>query len=434
LSKRLVVLDEYEQSGQHKEPILLTYETQLNDTWKQFNSIQNELERLDEEESERFRDVFMQHLDLTTQLNCLIKEAQLASSSKPTTGESVTVSGPIAIKFSDIHLPQFDGTVENWESFYDTFSSTVDRNEGLTPVQKLHYLRSSLTGIAAQSIQSLDTTEANYAIALATLKEKFDYPRQRSMRDWHAIADYPRLSKETPTAIGACTENIRQHLRVLDNSGESLSDIALISVILAKLSTDTVHQWELTLPDNKMLSPSHLLAFLDKRASCGKMSPKPTPAVKTPERKPIEQRYHTRQTASRGHACAMTHSPVICPICYGSHDIWRCEIFQAKSVKERTDLAKRASLCTNCLGEGHLRSQCSARSCRVCNQRHQTLLHTDKPQIPMRSGTSRRSPTARSTHRSLPPSSPNQTPPSSPRRSRKFNSSPTFSPPRRRTE
>jgi hypothetical protein len=77
LSKRL---DEYEQAGQHKEPILLTYETQLNDAWKQFTSIQEEIERLDEEESERFHDVYNQQLGLTARLQYLIKEAQPASS------------------------------------------------------------------------------------------------------------------------------------------------------------------------------------------------------------------------------------------------------------------------------------------------------------------------------------------------------------------
>jgi hypothetical protein len=140
------------------------------------------------------------------------------------------------------------------------------------------------------------------------------------MRYWHAIAYYSRLSKETPAVISTCIETIKQHLRALDNSGESLGDIALISVLAyltpihAKLTMDTVRQWDLTLPDNKMPSPSHLIAFLDKRASCGKMSPKPAPAVKTPERKPIEQRYHARQTASRAHAFTATSSSSTCPI------------------------------------------------------------------------------------------------------------------------
>jgi hypothetical protein len=48
--------------------------------------------------------------------------------SKP---ESETNSEVIAIKLPEIHLPTFDGTIEEWNSFYDTFVSTIDRNEKL---------------------------------------------------------------------------------------------------------------------------------------------------------------------------------------------------------------------------------------------------------------------------------------------------------------
>jgi hypothetical protein len=58
----------------------------------------------------------------------------------------------------------FDDTIEDWESFNDTFMSTMDRNEKLTPIQKLHYLRNSLPGIATQSIKSLGKTDANYSM------------------------------------------------------------------------------------------------------------------------------------------------------------------------------------------------------------------------------------------------------------------------------
>jgi hypothetical protein len=118
LSKRL---DEYEQSGQHNESTLLAYVDQLNDAWNQFNAIQSELEDFDEEERERFLKINDHYLDLVVRLKQFIKTAQLASPLKPTSGESVTVSGPIAIKLPEIHLSQFDGTIENWEFFYNTF-------------------------------------------------------------------------------------------------------------------------------------------------------------------------------------------------------------------------------------------------------------------------------------------------------------------------
>jgi hypothetical protein len=406
----------------------------------------------------------------------LIEKAQFASLSKPASGGSVSVSEPTPIRLLEIRLPQFDGTTENWESFYDTFSSTIDRNERLTSVQKLHYLRSSLTGIAAQSIQSLDTTEANYAIALTTLKEKFDCPRQSCMRHWHAITDYPKLTKETPAAIRAWIETVKQHLRALENSGESLVDIALFGALISKLSTDTINQWELTLPDSKMPSHSHLIAFLEKRANCGKMGPTSAPAVKTSDRKPIAQRYHTRQTASREHTFATTLSPPTCPICYRPHGIWRCEVFRMKFVSERIKAIKRASCCTNCLKKGHSARDCNAEACHKCGHRDNTLLHRATRRSKSRSSTSslsssssnsrsstpnstpssastryrtnatkhtsatdrtssraRTSPSSpRSSHHSRRSSTSHRTPPSSPQRGRTVTPSPTSSPQRHR--
>jgi hypothetical protein len=116
-SKRL---DEYEQAGRHEMPTLLLHERCLNDAWTQIQAIQQDLEDLDEEECELFADIDDQYFVVARRLQLLMEKAQLASSSKPTSGESVPVAGPVAIKFPDIHLPQFDGTVENWESFHDT--------------------------------------------------------------------------------------------------------------------------------------------------------------------------------------------------------------------------------------------------------------------------------------------------------------------------
>jgi hypothetical protein len=289
------------------------------------------------------------------------------------------------------------------------------------------------------------------------------------MRHCHAITDYPKLTKETPAAIGVWIETVKQHLRALENSGESLVDIALLGALISKLSTDTINQRELTLPDSKMPSHSHLIAFLEKRASCGKMGPTSAPAVKTPERKPIEQRYHARQTASRGYAFATTQSPKTCPTCHGSHEIWRCEIFRMKSVSERIKAVKRASCCTNCLKKGHSVQDCNAGACHKCGHRHNTMLHRDTRNSKYRSPTSslsssstnsrssttnstrsssstryrknatkqktetRRSSTARSTRRTSPPSPPSRTPPSTHRKSQKDTRSPTSDPPRQRS-
>jgi hypothetical protein len=102
LSKRV---DEYEQAGQRKETFLLVYEAHLTDAWKEFTAIQSQLEAHGEDESAHAADIHKQFRDISTRIKLLLEKPQLASTPKPTSGESVTVSGPISIKTPYQHEP-----------------------------------------------------------------------------------------------------------------------------------------------------------------------------------------------------------------------------------------------------------------------------------------------------------------------------------------
>jgi hypothetical protein len=378
LAKRI---DEYEQAGQRKEIALFVYEAQLTDVCKQYTSIHEELQELDDEEDERYTEVYTQQLDLTTRLQSLIKEAQSALPPKPTSGESGLVSEPTPIRLPEIQLPTFDGTIENWYSFYDAFMSTIDRNERLTPVQKFRYLRSSLTGGAARCIQSLDITDLNYSIAIDILKEKFDCHRQVCLRHWSLLNDYPRIITKTPEAVDDLLETVRVHLKALEKLGDPIvSDTVLIALLMSKLPSATIRDWQRTLPNKKLPSHTHLIDFLKTRANGDRTDTTPTAT----RRRPVQSKT-AREPKPRGNAFAVTRSPSTCPICRGNHEIRNCDVFKARSAKRRLEMAKRASICTNCLGKGHSLAQCSAGSCRICNQRHHTYLHRDQAHVKTRS-------------------------------------------------
>lgn len=273
----------------------------------------------------------------------------------------------------EIHLPTFDGTIENWHSFYDSFLSTIDRSERLTPVQKFHYPRSSLTGKAARSIQSLDVTELNYSIAIDVLKEKFDCHRQVCMRYWDLIFDYPKITKETPEAIDDFLETVKVNLQALEKLGEPVtSNVALIKLFTSKLPSAIIRKWQRTLPDKKMPSYTHLVDFLKTRTNGDRTS-----SASTVIKRESDQHKRQRPNAPRSYAFTSTHNTLVCPNCQGQHELWNCDVFKAKSPKKRLEIAKRASLCTKCLGKGHAITHCSAGSCRICKQRHHTYLHQD---------------------------------------------------------
>ena len=330
-----------------------------------------------------------------------------------------------SLKLPEVRIPTFDGALEDWQSLYDFFSSTIDQNEHLTPVQKFYHLRSALTGWAARSIQSLAITEANYAIAIDVLKEKFDCHRQICMSHWNLIFDYPKITKETPEAIDDCIETVKVNLQALEKLGDPVtSNAVLLKLFTSKLPSAIVRKWQRTLPDKKLPSYTHLVDFLKSRTNGDR-----TCSASTVKKGASDQHDRRRPNAPRSYTFVTTHNTLLCPNCHGQHELWNCHIFKAKSPKERLEIAKRASLCTNCLGKGHALAQCSAGSCRICRQRHHTYLHQDhghsKPRTRVNRTSSSRSSSDRSSNGR---SSPSSATPRSSHRSRRSSSSPRTSP------
>ncbi|XP_071878302.1 uncharacterized protein [Bombus fervidus] len=401
-SKRL---DEYEQCDQKDKSSLPVHQAWVEDAWKQYRLLQDQLEDLGEEANPRDPELESTYFNLIVRISKLMTNTP-ASTSTPPIRDSSNIAEPAAIKLPEMHLSTFDGTMENWHSFYDSFLSTIDRSEQLTPVQKFQYLRTSLTGKAARTIQSLDTTELNYPIALDTLKNKFDCHRQVCMRHWDLILDYPEITVETPEAIDDFIETVQINLQALERLGEPItSNVVLLRLFTWKLPSTIIHKWQRTLPDKRMPSYTHLLEFLKTRTNGDRIS-----YTKIVKKRASDSHNRQRQTAPRTHTFITTQRTLVCPTCQGSHEIWNCNVFKAKSIKNRIETAKRASLCTNCLSKGHSVAQCSAGSCRICGLRHHTYLHRDQSSEKSRSSSSQSS----SSHSSSDRSSGRRSPPSSP--------------------
>ncbi|XP_076660083.1 uncharacterized protein LOC143363372 [Halictus rubicundus] len=369
----------------------------LIEFWKRFDDIQSELEALDENQEPRRYEIQNEYYAIVVRANKIIEKAQPTLPQRRGTVESLatSVTAPMAIKLPEMRLPSFDGNIEDWVSYFDTFKSTIDSNENLTPLQKLQYLRSTLHGKALKCISALNTTDANYYDAIELLKKKYDCPRRIILKHCDAIRDYPRLVKDTPEALDDLVNSVNQHLRALKNLGEDFTRCngSLISMILSKVSSDTAWLWELTIKGKNMPSYTDLLDFLEKRASCAQTGPSSASAVplrprpnftsypqstrpsanftshpqstRPPARSHAFVTSKTRQTADNKSKNASNFNetrpnsqPKECPICYGDHSTWGCEKFRGMTPEKRKFAVERAKLCTNCLHPGHSAQNC----------------------------------------------------------------------------
>lgn len=142
-----VFVDDFDEDTQADEvPVRLENLIKL---WSDYNTVQTELEALDEAALEA-------HLKERSQLESTYyrvkgfllahnKAANNQNLMSPTHSEPQSLSSASQVRLPDVKLPVFDGKVENWLNFHDLYTSLVHSAVGLSNIQKFYYLRSSLS-------------------------------------------------------------------------------------------------------------------------------------------------------------------------------------------------------------------------------------------------------------------------------------------------
>ncbi|XP_071153818.1 uncharacterized protein [Mytilus edulis] len=88
-------------------------------------------------------------------------------------------------------LPKFTGETLMWQTFWDSFESSVHYYPTLTDIQKFTYLKSQLSNEAARCIDGLPLTNNNYTEAIKLLKERFGQPHKITNAYMQALLDLP---------------------------------------------------------------------------------------------------------------------------------------------------------------------------------------------------------------------------------------------------
>lgn len=68
----------------------------------------------------------------------------------------------------------------------------------------------------------------------------------------------------------------------------------------------------------------------------------------------------------------------ICKFCKGKHPLFQCKDFLALDISKRIDEVTKLKLCKNCFRRNHQARECFGSKCRICNNKHHTLLHLQK--------------------------------------------------------
>jgi len=274
-----------------------------------------------------------------------------------------------AVKLPTMNLPTFDGSYEHWLNFYDSFTALVHNNTTLPDIQKLYYLRSSLKGIAAEIIDSLESSAQNYPVAWELLQKRFKNTKLITNHHIQALLDIPTIHKESGIALRSTIDNVQKHVRAIEILKANSWDVIMLHLIVAKLDAETRKNWKTETLDDENVTLKTLLTFLEKRASVLDNDY----LHKTSSKSHGNTKPHASRKANSEISCISVANDK-CPVCNASHRIYECATFRNLSVSARVSEAKKHKLCFNCL-RSHKGQACALGGCRKCNKKHNTLLH-----------------------------------------------------------
>lgn len=356
----------------------------LEELFTEFRETQSQIETICEEEdlADHYdsRDQFENgYFTLTSKIKALIEKHNRDSFNDlvrvQTAGsvvESVTDNKEvIALQLPKMQLPRFSGQYDTWVEFKDIFISLIHSNSKLTDVQKLHYLKSSLSGQAAQKIQSLKMTEVNFKVAWELLCERYDNKRLLVNNHINGLLNLPLVKFESSLELRKLLDEFSTHILALEALGQNVHDwnTILVSIITQKLDHVTKREWETTTNSEEFPTLNDIKTFLKKKCEV-------LEKLETANKR--GHNLHNRSVKPRepiSNSLITRNETIKCNYCGSDHLIYNCNKFLALDGSMRNKEVRDRRLCINCLKKTHFSASCKSSNCKKCNKKHHTLLH-----------------------------------------------------------
>ncbi|KAJ0179564.1 hypothetical protein K1T71_005276 [Dendrolimus kikuchii] len=373
-----------------KKSLIETRLEAAEDLWIDFKTNHKEIvantSREQRNKEEYFRsDIYEQFQEQYLSYKALLKDVYhiyttTDSQSKPTVSSKSECNE--IIRLPRIELPSFSGKYNEWQTFYDMFSSVIHQNASLPSVQKLHYLKSCLSGEPEQLIRNFSTTDANYNEAWEQLLKRYNNKKYNCNSIMQTLFSLKPIQVESATALKTLLDTTSSCLKSLNNIGVKTDtwDAIIVYMVVSKLDQETHKQWEyqISVMSEELPTWTQLAEFLDMRFRSLEM----IEGSKTHNKNASQNSKQILKTkAFNAVVQEDKKNNNACPCCNGSHHICHCKQFGSKSVQDRYNLVQSKRLCFNCLGFAHSVKNCKQNTnCRKCGRRHHSLLHATKEQ------------------------------------------------------
>lgn len=321
----------------------------------------------DNEEFELFETMFY---TVSAETEVFIEKYSKVKASPSQTSTSTPTK--VNVGLPDIALPRFNGTFDNWREFIDTFTALVHSNAALSPVEKLHYLKSCMIDEAASVINMLAATEDNYEVALQMLQKRFEHKRLTVNKHISNLYSFPKITKGSAKEYRSLMDTINTSLLCLKSLNVNTSDWdpLLIFIIGEKIDLKLRQDWE-SKCDRELPKFNDFLDFLGKKCELLESFESSKCTISGPN-------VHQYNKGQKKGQCGHVATNEGCPCCKSSHNLLNCQKFKKLQNKARYSLLKKLRLCFTCFEHRNGSHVCTGQKCTKCGNAHHTMLHFER--------------------------------------------------------
>uniref|UniRef100_A0A183BU69 DUF1758 domain-containing protein n=1 Tax=Globodera pallida TaxID=36090 RepID=A0A183BU69_GLOPA len=166
--------------------------------------------------------------------NAVTQNASPAPREQRANGNAPRNRNTIQIRLPTNNLPEFDGNAVLWPTFWDSFSSSIHKNDDISDIDRFNYLHGCLKGEAKRLIQGYFITSANYPLAINKLRDRYGDEKLIKSELRKELQKLPPARKFT-NSVRETLDNLERILLQLDQLGEDINQTFILSTIEDKM-------------------------------------------------------------------------------------------------------------------------------------------------------------------------------------------------------
>ena len=147
------------------------------------------------------------------------------------------------INLPKLEIPTFNGDKLKWSEFWDTFETTIDRNDSLSGIEKLKYLNSKLTGEAKHAVSGIILSNDNHQVVVTLMKERFGEVQTVINAHYTELINLTPANNN-PRSLRSLFDQIERNVRSLQALKQDIDQDVFVSII-TKIPKDVLIQLEI---------------------------------------------------------------------------------------------------------------------------------------------------------------------------------------------